>query len=342
MLTRRQSLSLPLALLPAARARAARARQAARPTRIALGSCANQRRPQPVWRAVAAARPDAFVFLGDNVYADTEEEAELRAAYAALFAEPGFAELREGSEILATWDDHDYGANDAGAGFAAKAMSKRVFLEVFGSGPGDPRRGRDGIYSARRLGPQGQVQVILLDLRWNMRPPPTVGVARQALRRAEGRGPYEAGGEVLLGEAQWAWLERRLREAADLRILASSLPVTFGPDGWERWANWPGERARLFRLLRDTGNERIVAISGDCHWGEISRLTRDGVTITELTASGLNQGWDGGPANPNRLAGPYGEPNFGLIEIDWQAEGPRATLQIRSVSGEPVLSLATR
>lgn len=333
MLTRRETLALPLALLPAAAAAGPPA-----PTRIALGSCADQRKEQPVWEAVAAAAPDAFVFLGDNVYADTEDEAELRAAYAALFAKPGFAALRRRCEILATWDDHDYGLNDGGADFPAKAMSKRVFLETFGAGADDPRHGREGIYSARRLGPEGRVQVILLDLRWNLTPAPKASVARQALRRAKGWGPYEVGGEVLLGEAQWAWLEARLGEPAALRILASSLPVTFGRDGWERWANWPGEQDRLFRLLAATGNDRMIAISGDCHWGEISRLERHGATITELTASGLTQHWDGGPNNPNRLAGPYGRPNFGLIEIDWSGAEPRATLQVRSLRGDPVLS----
>ena len=39
-------------------------------TRIAFGSCAEQRRPQPIWDAVLAYHPDLFVFAGDNVYGD--------------------------------------------------------------------------------------------------------------------------------------------------------------------------------------------------------------------------------------------------------------------------------
>ena len=35
---------------------------------IAFGSCLHQRQPQPVWEAVTVLRPEAFVFLGDNVY----------------------------------------------------------------------------------------------------------------------------------------------------------------------------------------------------------------------------------------------------------------------------------
>src|SRR3989337_529307 len=39
-------------------------------TRIAFGSCAKQTKDQPIWDAVLAAKPDLFVFLGDNIYGD--------------------------------------------------------------------------------------------------------------------------------------------------------------------------------------------------------------------------------------------------------------------------------
>ncbi len=39
--------------------------------RIAFGSCATQARPQPIWDAVVAARPELTLLLGDNIYADT-------------------------------------------------------------------------------------------------------------------------------------------------------------------------------------------------------------------------------------------------------------------------------
>src|SRR5688572_1078670 len=40
-------------------------------SRIAFGSCADQKLPQPIWDAVVEEKPQLFVFLGDNVYADT-------------------------------------------------------------------------------------------------------------------------------------------------------------------------------------------------------------------------------------------------------------------------------
>jgi phosphodiesterase/alkaline phosphatase D-like protein len=89
-------------------------------SRIAFGSCANEHRPQPVWQAINELKPQLFIFTGDNVYADTADPAKLQESYELLAAEPEFAKLRAGTPILATWDDHDYGKNDAGEEFEGK------------------------------------------------------------------------------------------------------------------------------------------------------------------------------------------------------------------------------
>ncbi|HUY93198.1 MAG TPA: hypothetical protein VMV10_31000 [Pirellulales bacterium] len=41
-------------------------------SRIGFGSCARQDRPQPIWDAIVETKPDLFLMLGDNIYADTE------------------------------------------------------------------------------------------------------------------------------------------------------------------------------------------------------------------------------------------------------------------------------
>ncbi len=40
-------------------------------SRIAFGSCNQHDGDQSMWSHIAATKPDAFVFLGDVVYADT-------------------------------------------------------------------------------------------------------------------------------------------------------------------------------------------------------------------------------------------------------------------------------
>ena len=43
------------------------------PSRIAFGSCADHEQPQPILRDVVARQPDVFIYLGDNIYGDTED-----------------------------------------------------------------------------------------------------------------------------------------------------------------------------------------------------------------------------------------------------------------------------
>ena len=136
-------------------------------SRIAFGSCATQARPQPIWDAVVATRPELTLLLGDNIYGDTLDMDVMRAKYAKLAAMPGFQLLRKTCPILATWDDHDLGANDAGGDYPKKDESQKVFLDFFGDPADSPRRHRPGVYDAKVFGPEGKrVQVIMLDTRY--------------------------------------------------------------------------------------------------------------------------------------------------------------------------------
>jgi alkaline phosphatase D len=133
---------------------------------LGFGSCAKQDRPQPIWDAINAARCDAFVLLGDNIYADTSDPAVFRKKYALLAAMPGFTRLRQTTPLFVTWDDHDYGTNDGGAGFSGAAVAQKEFCDFFQVPANSPLRNTPGVYDCVTLGPDGKrVQVILLDTR---------------------------------------------------------------------------------------------------------------------------------------------------------------------------------
>ena len=304
--------------------------------RVAFGSCAAEDRPQPFWDAVLADDPGLFLFLGDNVYGDTESVDTLRAKYAELGDQPGFQRLVETTPVLATWDDHDYGENDAGAAYPMKEASKDVFMDFFDIPEAAPMRERGGIYHAHTFGPEGRrVQVILLDTR----------TFRDRLQRRPGYvrgdtlGPYMPTDDTtrtMLGEAQWAWLEGALREPADVRLLASSIQAIPEEHGWEKWKNLPHERERLFELIRETGAEGVVLLSGDRHLAEISRLGADvvGYPLYEVTSSGLNRGGGGSAWEPNRhrLGENFRADNYGLLTLDWDAG--TLTMEVYDDEGE--------
>lgn len=309
-------------------------------TRIAFGSCLHQDKPQPIWDAVIATNPQLFLFLGDNIYGDSDDPVVLAAQYHKLGEQPGFRRLRERAELQAIWDDHDYGRNDAGVEYPSKEASRELFLDFWKEPLSSPRRSRpDGIYTASTYGPQGRrTQIIMLDLRWNRTALTAVaGDAEQVARVAQNMGPYApdlSAGASLLGAAQWRWLEEQLRVPAELRILCSSIQVLTDFTGWESWANFPEERERLLQLLGETTSSVNLIISGDVHWCEYSQLSLspDKIPLAELTSSGLTETWEAISPNRHRLGKAYAVPNFGLIEIDWRGSKPRLHLSVRDQS----------
>ena len=323
-------------------------------SRIAFGSCANEKRPQPIWDAIQRLQPQLFIFTGDNVYADTADPAKLRESYEKLSQLPGFATLRAATPIIGTWDDHDYGKNDAGAEFEGKGAAKEAFMKFFATPEDSPLRQREGIYDAKIFGHEGKrVQVILLDTRWFRGPLLTMSNDElKAARAATGKpvGRYLPGTEsesTMLGEEQWKWLVDELKKPAELRLLVSGIQVLALDHGWEKWGNLPRERRRLLEVIRDHATD-VVILSGDRHSSDISMVPpeTDGgpfYPLYDITSSGLNQ--TGLPDEPNRfrVAGDavYNEPNFGWIEIDWAAEDPAVTLEIRDLEGEVVREART-
>lgn len=298
--------------------------------KIAFGSCIDQDRPQPIWDAVAAYAPELFIFGGDNVYASSPpwSREKLERAYATLAATPGFARVRAQTPQLAIWDDHDYGANDAGVEFAHKQASKDAFLAFWGVATDDPRRRREGLYHAVRIGPPGrQLQIILLDCRWFRSP-----LRRTDQPMAPGRERYLPDpdpAKTMLGESQWHWLEQQLRQSAELRLIVSGVQVLAEGHGWESWGNLPTERARLMDLVHKTAAAGVVFLSGDRHIGAIYRHhAPNRYPLYDITSSGMTHAWaQAAETGPNRLGDLVRSNHFGSIDIDWQARNVRFALK---------------
>jgi len=308
--------------------------------RIAFVSCIKQAQPQPLWTPLLARKPQLLLMLGDNIYGDTEDMDEMQRAYDTLAANPLFAAVREQVPILATWDDHDLGSNDAGVNYPRIEASKGRFLDFFGVAEDDIRRQRPGVYRAFYYGPRDRrVQVLMLDTR-SFRTP----LAARTVRFHDGHAhpghylPLRDPQATMLGAAQWAWLEQELRVPAAVRVLCSSIQVLSEGHGWECWANMPLERERLFRAIREARATGVVIVSGDMHIGERMALAPhdSGVpyTLHEFTSSGLNQGWDfTNYHNLHRVGTPMFDPNHGWIELDWAAADPRLTIGVEREDG---------
>ncbi len=300
-------------------------------SRIHFGSCVKQTQPMPIFRTIVQDRPEVFLMIGDNIYADTEDMEVMRAKYAQLNADPGFSLLRATCPVLATWDDHDFGRNDAGQEYPKKREAQKIFSDFWGDPLNSPRPQREGVYDAQIIGPEGQrVQIVLLDTRY-FRGPLKTGERRVG-------GPYypnEDASVPMLGEAQWQWLEEQLKQPAEIRIIATSIQFIAEAAGQETWSNLPAERQRLIDLIETTEAAGVVFLSGDRHWSDLS-VQREGVPypLYDLTSSSLNQPHKRGTPTDNQYRDTeqtYHQENFGVIEIDWNGDDTTLDLRIQDL-----------
>lgn len=308
-------------------------------TTIAFGSCIRAENPQPFWDAAIESKPDMFLMLGDNIYADTTDPRVMQKKYQELADNPGYQKLNRQIPVYATWDDHDYGQNDAGSENPIKKASEQQFLDFFNFPPDSPARTRPGIYHAHLFGSEERrLQLIMLDTRYFRGPAikkwPSLNCP------ATNYGEQLDPGVSLLGEAQWQWLEEQLSKPAAIRIIATSIQLIPDQHCWEKWANFPLERKRLFDLIAKMNAFNTLFISGDRHLAELSRYLPPGSNhpFYELTSSSLNAS-GAGKDESNRYRIGHDNirlNNFGLIKIDWEEEGS-VELQLRGENGKLLL-----
>ena len=306
------------------------------PTKIAFGSCGHQNHDLPIFDVVLTHKPDLFIFLGDNIYGDTRNMKVLKDKYQKLGSKPSYQRLRSQVEVLATWDDHDYGENDAGKEYRKKEESKEIFLDFFEEPSGSERRKHEGIYTSYIYEDDGKtLQVILLDNR----------TFRDKLKKYSGEvkdderyfykldyAPHTSSEPTILGEAQWQWLEEQLKVPADLRIIGSGTQFGIEFNGYEAWANFPHEQQRMLDLINKSKANGVVFITGDVHYAEISKLEQENLyPIYDVTASGLSSTWKFATPNKNRIDGPIMENHFGMLNIDWNLGKPTISLEIWDV-----------
>ncbi|QHL88251.1 alkaline phosphatase family protein [Nibribacter ruber] len=280
---------------------------------LALGSCNSTARKQPLWQEILKNNPQLWIWLGDNIYGDTDDMRVLKAKYDQQRQHPDYQKLYQQIPVIGVWDDHDYGRNNAGKEYEFKAQSARLFWDFLDEPTKSPRRKQKGVYSAHTYGPPGQqVKVLLLDGRYH----------RDSLVGQEPKYGENNKGD-LLGEAQWRWLERELRHSkAQFHLIGTGLQIIPNEHGYERWGNFPRARTRLFNLIAKTKAANVILLTGDRHFAEISKIQWPGVPypIFEFTSSGLTHNWMSGfvhERNRHRVGQMQDRLNFGIMRFHW-------------------------
>jgi len=296
---------------------------------IAFGSCNKQDESQEMWQYILRHNPQLWMWLGDNIYGDTEDMHVMAAKYALQNSHPEYQQLLAQCPIIGIWDDHDYGENDGDKTYPKKKESKALMLDFLGVPAKAAVRSREGAYQSFTIGPKGKkVKIILLDARY----------FRDELKANILGNPryFENPQGDVLGEAQWQWLEKELTDSdAQLHFIASGIQFIPEEQIFEKWANFPEARKRFFRLLVKTKPAGTILLSGDRHIAELSRIDMYGLDgpLYELTSSGLTHTWSNGDSEVNRFreGDMVIKKNFGTIQIDWSGAKPAVTLEVRGL-----------
>ena len=302
-------------------------------TTIAFGSCGHEDEEQPVLSLAADYKPDAFVFLGDNIYGDTDNMDTLQHKYNKLGNKPEFQKLRAAAKLYAIWDDHDFGRNDAGKWYPYKTESKEIFLNFFNEPSASDRRKHEGIYHTEYLTKNGKtIQLILLDVRTFRSDLLLFDKKNSELQQGYfyplDYQPHTSTDSTLLGAEQWKWLEGELKKPADLRFICSGSQFSIQFNGYEAWANFPHEQKKMTDLIKSTKANGVVFLTGDVHYAEISKLEEPGLyPLYDITSSGITSTWSFATPNKNRIEGPVMDNHFGLITVEWKTD-PVIKMQI--------------
>ena len=279
--------------------------------RVGFGSCARfaQDRVQPIWKAVQVARPDFFIWLGDNIYGDSLLPSILAEEYQRQRDVASLQPVLHSIPQLATWDDHDFGLNDHDRTNPVADAARELFQGFWANPP--YANAEDSVY-----------------FQYHYR-----GIDFFFLDNRSFRDPYfmeDGPGKTQLGEMQLDWLKTALKASTSpfkFLVCGGGWTSLKGPEG-DSWAAFLHERNALFDWIMEEGIEGVVLMSGDTHRAEVNRIhwsERGGYDLTEFVSSPLAQEPsrhlrtmpEGLQPKESALITPYiRSPNFGLLTVD--------------------------
>ena len=211
-------------------------------------SCVNDT-TDPVWQEMANHGLNLLCLGGDTPYADTGNLADLRKKHRHLLQRPSLASLGKSVSVVGTWDDHDFGLNNANGkrDAALKGNTRRALMEYrahdqFGSG-------NEGIY---HKADHGALEVFLLDARWYSQ---------------TSASPIDPNQSTCFGNSQWKWLLEELRQSkAPFKVLLQGQIWQDKKNGeTDDMHTYYAERDALFDFIKKEKISGVVLVGGDIH-----------------------------------------------------------------------------
>lgn len=230
------------------------------------------------WQDLASFKPDVLFMIGDNVYIDWGLKGLLKKVDEKMIWNR-HVETRNKLEIFrqkelipvfATWDDHDYGANNGGMNFPHKEDSKDIFLRFFPMIENDVVVSKGpGVSSAVKISKQN---FLFMDDRYFRTP--------RNLKSVQSH----------FGEAQTKWALDQIKKSKGPVWIISGDQFFGGYHDYESFqGNHPDDFKKFLSYIRKT-KKKVVFVSGDRHLSEIMEIPKKhlGYKTYELTSSGIH------------------------------------------------------
>jgi alkaline phosphatase D len=268
-----------------------------------------------IFETMAGEKAAFMLWLGDNWYT---REVDYFSKWGLWYRaqkdrrQPILQNFLKAMPHYATWDDHDYGPNDAGGNYILKEESKKVF-DSYWTNPSSGYKG-EGVYTQLSY---GDVDIFVLDDRWWRS-------ADDMPDSVAGRPNVE---KKMLGEQQLQWLKNSLiYSQATFKIIANGSQVLNPASTKDKLADYPAEYYELVNFLTNSKINGVLFLTGDRHHTEVIKVDRPGTyPLYDITISSLTAGTVAftGPEknNPYRVLG-IDKNNYGRFTISG-AKGQR-------------------
>lgn len=267
---------------------------------VGFASCHVAGRDDAIFDTIADRNLAAFYHLGDRGYADipTNDPALYHAADDAVMAAPRVARLHRSQPLIYTWDDHDYGPNNAigTAVIRPAAVSwfrSRVPARLALSGA------QDSVY--RMHTPMPGVHVAMLDVRADR---------------------YSTA--MMLSADQEAWLVSAIQSlpSDEVLVIASGVPW-ISDSSTDTWFGAAGQRQRIADAVEAYAPGRVMVIAGDAHMLAFDNGTNapGGVPVYQAAPLATTNSTKGGPYSGGTVTATqnqYGTLDFTPITGGWQ------------------------
>jgi alkaline phosphatase D len=246
------------------------------------GHCRRVTDGYPIFRAMARAPVDFFLFVGDTIYSDhvcdgpefvpgsgfvAKTLPQYHAKHRYNRADAGLQAYFRQTSVFAIWDDHEVANDFSGSGDPRMLTGRQAFIDYFPIVP--PREEPGRLYRRFRWGKL--LEVFILDTR------------QYRSANSDVDGP----GKTMLGRAQRRWLVEGVSGSTALWkivVTSVSLSVPTGRGARDSWSNanvwgfpdesgtgFAVERDAILRALRGLGVKNLVFLAADVHHAELIR-----------------------------------------------------------------------